>query len=323
MKVSDFREWFEKISQLSRGQKEQARYCLSEVKPQAAVVKYLEDSFEVNCPVCQADRFYRWGHQAGLQRFRCCACKHTFTAISGTPLARLRHKEQWLNYSAALIEGLTVRASARQCGIDKNTSFRWRHRFLTLPAATKASHLHGIIEADETFFPSSCKGQRHLNRPPRKRGKQIHARGTGKDQVPVLVVRDRSGATADFILNALDKKTIEPPLRAILAKDAIFCSDGAAVYRSVAHSLGITHRPVNLSAGIRVIAGVYHIQNVNAYDSRLKQWMKRFHGVATKYLANYLGWRRWLERWGEHNSPIVALQAALGRENQFQLLTQT
>src|SRR5690606_7171801 len=73
---------------------------------------------------------------------------------------------------------------------------------------------------------------------------------------------------------------------------------GLNIYRSVAHSLGITHRPVNLSAGIPVIAGVYYIQNVNAYDSRLKQWMKRFHGVATKYLENYLGWRRWLERWG-------------------------
>jgi hypothetical protein len=39
-------------------------------------------------------------------------------------------------------------------------------------------------------------------------------------------------------------------------------------------------------------AGVYHIQNVNVCDSRLKQWMGRFHGVATKYLENYLGWRR-------------------------------
>ncbi|SCZ85908.1 hypothetical protein NSMM_460001 [Nitrosomonas mobilis] len=98
---------------------------------------------------------------------------------------------------------------------------------------------------------------------------------------------------------------------------------GLNIYRSVAHNLGITHRSVNLSAGIRVIAGVYHIQNVNAYDSRLKQRMKRFHGVATKYLENYLGWRRWLERWGGHNSPIIGLQAALGRENQFQRLMQT
>ena len=287
------------------------------------MVNWLEQFHNAFCPECGADRTYRWGRQAALQRFRCRVCKHTFTTPSGTPLARLRHKDQWLADSAALVQGLTVRACARQCGIDKNTSFRWRHRFLALPAATKAKHLQGIVEADETFFPDSCKGQRHLNRPPRKRGKQIHVRGTGKDQVPVLVVRDRSGATADFQLTAADKASMEPPLRAILAKDAILCSDGGAVYRSVAHSLGMTHRPVNLAAGIRVIAGVYHIQNVNAYDSRLKQWMRRFRGVATKYLENYLGWRRWLERWGEHNSPLVGLQAALGRENHLQLLMQT
>ncbi|SDI16940.1 hypothetical protein SAMN05428952_11024 [Nitrosomonas sp. Nm132] len=104
----------------------------------------------------------------------------------------------------------------------------------------------------EPSFPLPAKVNRHLDRPPRERGKQIHARSTGKDQVPVLVVRDRSGATANFKLTAIDKKTIKPPLQAILAKDAIFCSDGAAVYRSVVHSLGITHRPVNLAAGIRV-----------------------------------------------------------------------
>jgi hypothetical protein len=35
--------------------------------------------------------------------------------------------------------------------------------------------------------------------------------------------------------------------------------------------------------------GAFHIQNVNAYDSRLKEWIRRFHGVATKYLENYVG----------------------------------
>jgi len=91
----------------------------------------------------------------------------------------------------------------------------------------------------------------------------------------------------------------------------------------VARSLGIAHRSVNLAARVRVIAGVYHIQNVNAYHSRLKQWMKRFHGVATRYLENYLGWFRWLDQQENLSSPIVGLQAALGRENQFQLLTNT
>lgn len=36
--------------------------------------------------------------------------------------------------------------------------------------------------------------------------------------------------------------------------------------------------------------GLYHIQNVNALHSRLKQWIARFKGVATKYLDNYLAW---------------------------------
>jgi len=33
---------------------------------------------------------------------------------------------------------------------------------------------------------------------------------------------------------------------------------------------------------------VLHIQNVNAYGSRFKQWLGRFNGVATKYLQSYL-----------------------------------
>jgi hypothetical protein len=47
------------------------------------------------------------------------------------------------------------------------------------------------------------------------------------------------------------------------------------------------------------LAWVYHIQNVNSYDSRLKNWMIRFNCVATKYLENYLGWRRELEGCGQ------------------------
>ena len=170
---------------------------------------------------------------------------------------------------------------------------------MTLPATQKADPLDAFVEADETFLPHSFKGQRHLNGPPRRRGKQIQRRGPGRDQVPVLVVRDLLGATADFKRAQIDTPRVESHLRPLLAPDAILCSDGAAAYRTVAWDLGMTHRPVNFYQRIRVIAGVYHTQNVNAYDSRLKTRMRRFHGVATKYLENDLGWRRWLERFGE------------------------
>lgn len=33
---------------------------------------------------------------------------------------------------------------------------------------------------------------------------------------------------------------------------------------------------------------------VNAYHSNLKNWINRFHGVATKYLNNYLVWNNFV-----------------------------
>lgn len=41
--------------------------------------------------------------------------------------------------------------------------------------------------------------------------------------------------------------------------------------------------------------GIYHIQHVNAHHGKLKKWMDRFNGVATKYLANYMYWFKWLQ----------------------------
>lgn len=35
-------------------------------------------------------------------------------------------------------------------------------------------------------------------------------------------------------------------------------------------------------------AKYHHIQNVNSYPSRLKHWLDRFNGVATKYLQHNL-----------------------------------
>ena len=58
--------------------------------------------------------------------------------------------------------------------------------------------------------------------------------------------------------------------------------------------------------------GAYHIQHVNGYHRRLKEWMGRFHGVATHYLRNYLGWRRMLDRYGKGVDIEHCLHEALG-----------
>ena len=45
----------------------------------------------------------------------------------------------------------------------------------------------------------------------------------------------------------------------------------------------------------------------------------QLHGVATKYLENYLGWRRMLERYHNSITPSICLDEALGRFRLQQL----
>ena len=104
-------------------------------------------------------------------------------------------------------------------------------------------------------------------------------------------------------------------LKPLIAADAVLCSDGAGVYASFGRRQGITHQVVHNRLGERVV-GAYHIQHVNGYHRRLKEWMGRFHGVATHYLRNYLGWRRMLERYGKGVDIKHCLHEALGRPMQ-------
>ena len=41
--------------------------------------------------------------------------------------------------------------------------------------------------------------------------------------------------------------------------------------------------------------GIYHLNNINNYHSRLKKWISRFNGVSTKYLQLYLVWFQFLD----------------------------
>ncbi len=268
------------------------------------------------CPHCHHPEIRPWGHAAGLHRYRCQGCKRTFGPLTNTPLAGLHHKDRWMFFLEKFSEGESVRKAAWRCGINTKAAFLWRHRFLALPANLKAREENGIVETDETWFLRSYKGQRGgLPRRARKRGGRAAKRGLSREQVPVLVVRDRSGATSDAILPKDDHWEIEAVLRPLLARDAVLCSDGGGKgpIALAARDMGVAHRAVNLSKGIRVLAGVYHIQNANAYHSRLKEWMRRFHGVATKYLNHYLGWRRMIETFGEHLNSALWLTLSAGR----------
>lgn len=78
----------------------------------------------------------------------------------------------------------------------------------------------------------------------------------------------------------------------------LLVTDANAAYAAFSRRHGIAHQYVNLRAGERVrrsSEAAYRVQNVNSYHHRLRDWLLRYHGVALRYLPNYLGWRRALD----------------------------
>jgi len=256
-----------------------------------------------HCPKCHGASVVRNGQANGLQRYKCRDCGVTFNVLTGTPLARLRHREKWLQQAQVLNEGVSVRKAAARLGVHRTTAFRWRHRFLAVPREIKAQRLEGVAEADETYLLRSYKGQRRRlaelptaqARQSRRRGGHARKRGLSAEHVPILVLRNRTGQTSDFVLEAANIQCVRPVLQTVLAEDAVLCTDGSNMLASVARELGIEHHAVNIFRGERT-RGAWHIQNVNAYHGRFKEWLRRFKGIATSYLTHYLGWFRALDR---------------------------
>jgi transposase-like protein len=267
----------------------------------------------LGCPHCAGQEVIAWGQANAMPRYRCKSCKRTFNGLTKTPLAGLRKKDRWLEHASAMIDGTSVAETAERCDVHYTTAFRWRHRFLAAPSLDKPKTLTGIVEADETFILESFKGKRSdLARPSRKRGGKAAKRGLSAEQIPIIVARDRNGATTDAVLPKLNRASIAAALDGVVTPANQFCCDGGAAIVAFARKAAIPVHVLPAPGAPNPQAPQFHINNVNAYHGRLKEWMRRFHGVATKNLPNYLGWRRALEAWGPQASPENCILGAIG-----------
>ncbi|MGY8527402.1 IS1595 family transposase [Paracidovorax citrulli] len=312
MRIPQFKKLLSQADSLTAGQRQQLLAALQASQSHSDASEAIGQR-PAACPHCNDSRLMRNGQASGLQRYKCRGCGRTFNALSGTPLAHLRHKAKWAQQADVLRQGLSVHQAAAAFGVAASTAFRWRHRFLKLPSELKPAKVQGIAEADETFFLRSVKGQKVQGRKARRRGGLRNKRGTGEDYDPVLVVRDRSGSTTDFILQRANKAQTQAALAPLLPADVVLCTDAGGALSEAARQLGVEHHALNQTWERRV-QGPWHIQNVNAYHSRLKGWVRRFKGVASLYLANYLGWFRALDRGAmPREQPAAVLRMALGR----------
>ena len=102
----------------------------------------------------------RFGHsRQGAQRYRCNDCGKTFTATTKTIFAHAKNLDLLPIYLGYMKHHLSLRESAKECGISLRTSFQLQHRILdTLTASQPTAAQDGIVEADETYLDLSFKG---------------------------------------------------------------------------------------------------------------------------------------------------------------------
>lgn len=114
--------------------------------------------------------------------------------------------------------------------------------------------------------------------------------------------------------DALKDGTTEAPtdaLRPEVGTGAFLVTDGNSTCWNVAAEFKFKHDYFVSGHHGKGDVGELHMQSVNRYDSTLKTWISRFRDVATKYLPNCLGWRRFLDRFEDALNPQQFMHHAL------------
>ena len=217
--------------------------------------------------------------------------------MTNTPFSGSRYPEKWVKYIEMMVEGYTLPKIAERLKIHISTAFYWRHKILNALGSQGFKQLQGIVESDETFFRESMKGREITHREAKKRGEKDEKRGISKLKIAVVVAQDRNGSVIarKAGIGRVKAEEIDAVIGDYIHPSALLCTDTATNYKKFAKNKKLQHETVNERQKQRVKKGIFHIQHVNNFHHRLKDWLERFQGVATKYLDNYLYWFRWLQ----------------------------
>ena len=246
------------------------------------------------CPHCHSNKINKNGtvHKT-LPQFICRNCKKTYTIRTNTIFYYSKKDiSVWQEYIMWYKQGLSLRQIVKKMDgkIKLQTAFYWRHKILeVMKHFDNHDKLDGIVEADETYFEESQKGSRHMTRKPRKRGFSSENRivGLSHNKVCVLTALDRQKHSFNKPVGygKVNKEQVQI-LQHRIQDNSILITDGDKSYKVLKDV-----KLKQLKFG-KPQSKVYHLSNINNFHSKLKQFMSRFNGVATKYLDNYVNYFR-------------------------------
>jgi transposase-like protein len=251
----------------------------------------------VRCAHCQQTKVHRHGSFAERQRYRCLSCRRTFSDFTKSPLSYSKKPTLWPVYARCAKGSLTVRRCAESVGLSVSTAFRWRHAILDEVVNRDDTMLSGWIELVDLWFAYSEKGSRQRKEEPRRRGGASPSRWD-RARVHVIVACDRQDAVfSDVVLaGRVSAGDLARSLAGRIEGTPLILADQGRMgpYASFARKLAYEFRDCRSTR--KSTDESWSVSTAIRYCARFSSWLTRFCGVATKYLTNYLGWHRLLER---------------------------
>jgi transposase-like protein len=171
----------------------------TQVEAMFRLVRWPETKGEPVCPSCGSPEVYSRPRGKNMPRWRCKACLHNFSLISGTIFANAKLPLRM--YLAAVsifsneVKGKSMLALSRDLGVQYKTAFVLAHKMREAMASEiKVRHVGGegrVAEIDGGYFGGYVKP---ANRREYRRDRRLRFNQSGKRQC-VVVVRERDGYT--------------------------------------------------------------------------------------------------------------------------------
>lgn len=247
------------------------------------------------CPHCGCALIVRKGSgRDGSRRWLCKGCARTFSAETRGLLASSKlPAAAWMEFAACMADALSLRESARRCGVRLRTSWFMRMRVCEVMRSRPAPFRAGSrCQVDGTYLDESLAGDHRrsgfeMPREPHKNGRGVRLPGISGEKACVVAGANELGDVFCG-LACRGRETVgevESFMRGKVGPGSIVVTDRHTSYVKGLSALEVAaherHDPAD---------GFGPLNLVNALHSRLKAFLAPFHGVATRRLQSYLDW---------------------------------
>ncbi|TJY42233.1 IS1 family transposase [Cohnella pontilimi] len=203
------------------------------------------------------------------QRYLCRLCGASFNDYTGTVFHKSKKVANWPAFLKCMLDGKSIRQSAKEIGISPTTAHAWRKKILSHISNKMTTSLSGIVEYTELSVKTSKKGQK-----------------TGRSSVPrqketLVFCISRSGKVyvglgAQFVQNS------------VLRRERIFwCTD-----LTNPTMLSMQQMPAFSRAELKLL----RTEHVKAIAKRFVNRYADMRGVASRYLPQYAAWHQFQDQ---------------------------